>query len=43
VASEVRRPAHPQGQPTARQLTLELNELEGVLEVTADDVDDDAE
>jgi putative Mg2+ transporter-C (MgtC) family protein len=29
-----------QGQPTARQLTLELNELEGVLEVTADDVDD---
>jgi putative Mg2+ transporter-C (MgtC) family protein len=29
-----------QGQPTARQLTLELNDLEGVLEVTADDVDD---
>jgi hypothetical protein len=29
-----------QGQPTARQLTLQLNDLEGVLEVTADDVDD---
>jgi putative Mg2+ transporter-C (MgtC) family protein len=32
-----------QGQPTARQLTLELNELDGVLEVTAADLDADTE